>query len=222
MSLLQPDDAQYAFDQESRRGILDRTAISARFVKKAVYDKDASEGFVDIQWDAERRRDVRVRVPGAGRPVYKEEIFTELGIPGNTLEMRCRPLRESDKQRFAPEWAAFEKGEAAPSIGTPLEEIPFLTSVQRAEFRHLGIKTAEQFAAISDGDGAKVTMGFQQIRQRVRDFLAVAAGEAPVNAMRAELESRDAEIADLKKQFAELSARLPKVEAAQVEEVEEQ
>ncbi|HEX9572462.1 MAG TPA: hypothetical protein VF994_00110 [Myxococcales bacterium] len=214
---LDQSDPQFAIDQQERSNIFQRDAISARFFKKAVYDKDASEGFLDIEWDPERRRDVRVRKPGAGRPIYREEIFITLGIPGDTAEQRSRPMREADKFRFKPEWEAFEKGETAPALGTPLDELPFLGMVQREEFKHMGVKTAEQLAAMSDVNGQKF-MGFQQLRRRVQDYLAAAAGEAPLNDMRKELESRDAQIAAMQKQLEELSARLPKVETAEVEE----
>jgi len=185
-------------------GIMQRTAVSATFYREAVYDQEASEGFADIKFDPVTGREIKVKVPGQGRPIYKEEIFVEIGVAGSTAELRRRPLRELDKLRFAKEWEAFEKKEAAPRIGTPLDELPFLTKAQRLEFQAYGCKTAEQLAAMSDVNGQKF-MGFQQLRRRVQDYLAAAAGAAPMLEMRKELEERDAKLAELQAQIAELA-----------------
>ncbi len=185
-------------------GIMQRTAVSATFYKEAVYDKEASEGYTNIEFDRVTGREIKVKVPGQGRPIYKEEVFVEIGIAGSTTEQRRRPIRENDKLRFAREWEAFEKKEAAPRIGTPLDELPFLTKAQRLEFQAYGCQTAEQLAAMSDVNGQKF-MGFQQLRRRVQDYLAAAAGAAPMLEMRKELESRDAELAEMRAQIAELA-----------------
>ena len=205
---LPENDPQFAFDREERLNIFRRDAVAARFFKKAEYDKEASEGHTEIQFHPVTGMSMQVRHPGAGRPIYKETVFVEIGIPGSTIQQVCRPLRANDKMRFRPEWEAFEKNETEPRLGTPLSEIPFLTEVQRMEFIGSGCKTAEQLAAMSDGNGQKF-MGFQQLRRRVQDYLKVAAGEAPVNEMRKELEQRDAQLAEMQKQIATLQAGAP-------------
>jgi hypothetical protein len=201
-------DPQYAIDQQERNAIFKRDAISARFFKKAEYDKDASEGYKSVEYHPVTGREMQVRVPGAGRPVYKETVFVELGISGSTSELRCRPVRDSDKLRFAREWEAFERNETAPRLGTPLSEIPFLTEVQRMEFGHSGCKTAEQLAAMSDSNG-QAFMGFQQLRRRVQDYLQAASDAAPMLQMRSELEQRDAVIADLKQRVLAMEGHAP-------------
>jgi hypothetical protein len=150
-----------------------------------------------------------IRHQGAGREVWKPADFIEIRIPMNLKEIRRRQVRESDKQKWPREWAAYQQTKTNPGFGTPLESLPFLTKAQVMEFKALGLKTAENVRDISDSDGQKY-MGFQQLRRRVTDFLAAAEGNAPLATLRNEVTAKEAENNALKVQIQELIARSEK------------
>lgn len=177
-------------------------ALIVEFYMDAVRDDRKSDGWVEEHFDYGTQQLKQIRHQGAGRDIYKDAEFIEIRIPMNLKEVRRRQVRESDKRRWPVQYAAFKAGLASPLIGTPVDKLPFLTKAQVLEFQAMGLRTAENVRDISDSDGQKL-MGFQQLRRRVADFLAAAEGNAPLASMRSELESRDAEIAELKKQMAE-------------------
>ena len=46
-----------------------------------------------------------------GRPMFKDEIYVRIMVPGDKDSVIVRPARDMDKQRFAKQLAAFEQGE---------------------------------------------------------------------------------------------------------------
>lgn len=184
----------------------DTSKLIVEFYEDAVLDEPATRGWWEEKYNPDTQEMKRKFHPGEGREVWKPADFIEIRIPMNLKEIRRRQVRESDKRQFPRQWAAYKETKTNPSFGTPLEKLPFLTKAQVLEFKALGLKTAENVRDISDADGQKY-MGFQQLRRRVTDFLAAAEGNAPIAAIRSELESRDAEITALKAQVAELGNR---------------
>jgi hypothetical protein len=138
----------------------------------------------------------------AGRPIYRDAEFIKIIIPGSrdTIE---REVQEHDKRRFPKQWLAFKAGgDQVSASGTPLSAWPLVTRSQVEEFVHFGVKTVEQLAGMSDTN-LQGFMGGQGLRQRARDFMEAAAGAAPLVAVRAELEKRDAEVASLRAMIEE-------------------
>jgi hypothetical protein len=138
----------------------------------------------------------------AGRPIYRDAEFIKIIIPGSrdTVE---REVCDFDKRRFPKQWLAFKAGgDQVGASGTPLSAWPLVTRAQVEEFAHFGVKTVEQLAGMSDSN-LQGFMGGQQLRQRAKDFMEAAAGAAPLVAVRAELEKRDAEVASLRAMIEE-------------------
>lgn len=146
----------------------------------------------------------------AGRPIYRDVEFIEIRVPGDKDEIRVRPVRESDKQQFPRQYAAFKQGMEAPIIGTHLDKIPFITKAQVAELNAIGVKTAEQLRDMSDSNATKI-MGANGLRKRVSDFLAAAEGAAPALKLQSELEKRDNEIEALKNLLDEQRKRMDEI-----------
>ena len=143
----------------------------------------------------------------AGRPIFKEVERITIRIPGDKENDVTREVRFSDKQTWAPQYAAFKAGVEQPVTGTPLDQLPFLTKSQALEFAAVGIKTAEQMVAMNDAVAQKF-MGINSTRKRVKDFLDAAAGAAPAIALRGELEKRDNEIEVLKRALSEQGQKI--------------
>ena len=140
----------------------------------------------------------------AGSPKFRDVDWITIIVPGSRDDVQ-RPVREHDKSRFPRQWAAYAQGKNQDaSVGTPLSMWPAVTRSQAEELGYFGAKTVEQLAGMADSNLQKF-MGGTALRQRARDFLAAAKGEAPMAEMRAELTKRDEELAILKAQVAELA-----------------
>ena len=150
--------------------------LSATFFLEAVEDPDQSAA--------------------QGRPIFREEEWVRIMVPGDKDNIVVRTVRPIDKELYAAQYAAFKNRQEQPVVGTPLDKIPFLSKARVLEFQALGLKTAEQIRDMSDTIAAKF-MDAHGIRKRIGDFLIAASEGAPVEKLQAELAERDAKIAQL-------------------------
>lgn len=134
---------------------------------------------------------------------FKPATYIEIQIPGNVRETRSRPMREIDVVQFPREYAAFKQNQEAPQVGTPLDKVPFLDKAQILEFHARKLRTAEQVRDMPDELSGQF-MGIRALQKRLGDYLAAAAGNAPLEKMRGEIETQDATIAALKSQVEAL------------------
>lgn len=132
-----------------------------------------------------------------GRPVHSEEEFITIIVPGDRDTIH-RPVRITDREQYAAQYAAFKNKQEQPVTGTLLSVLPFLTKSQVADLNAANVRTAEQLAAMSDVLAQKF-MGMNNLRRRAKDFLDAAAGNAPIERLNSELEKRDNTIATLQK-----------------------
>jgi hypothetical protein len=132
----------------------------------------------------------------AGRPIFKEEEWVRIMVPGDKDNIVVRSVRAIDKELYAAQYAAFKNRQEQPVVGTPLDKVPFLSKARVLEFQAVGLKTAEQVRDMSDTLAQKF-MDAHGIRKRIGDFLLAAADGAPMEKLQAELADRDAKIAQL-------------------------
>lgn len=145
-----------------------------------------------------------VKTDEESRPIFEELDYIMIATPGDALNIIDRPVNEIDLKRFGNAYHLWkERGVQANNIGTPLEAWPPLSTAQVAMFKYHNVHTVEQLATLSDGNAQKIGPVLN-IRQRARDFIEAAKGEAPLIKVRAELEKRDAELDSLKAQLKEL------------------
>jgi hypothetical protein len=158
-----------------------------------------------IKFSVEGTKDEEASVE-AGRPIFKDEEYITIRVPGQT-DFICRPVRPSDKQEYAQQYAAFKLNQEQGVVGTRLDALPFLTKAQVMELQAAGFQTAEQVRDMSDTIGQRFA-GSHTLRKKIGDFLSAAAGNAPLEKMRAELDKRDNEIATMKRMIEEMGKRL--------------
>lgn len=138
-----------------------------------------------------------------GRPIFDDVEYVEILVPGDKNNIVHRPVRAEDKERYARQYAAFKGGQGEKLSGTPLAEWPGISRSEVEELAYFNIRTLEQLASV--GDGHLQRMGpLLALRQRARDFLEKAKGDAPMAAMRTELEKRDNLIETQQQQIDEL------------------
>ena len=131
-----------------------------------------------------------------GRPIFREEEWVKIMVPGDKDNIVVRAVRSVDKTLYGEQYRAFKANQDQPIVGTPLDKIPFLTKARVMEFNALGLRTAEQVRDMSDTIATKF-MDAHGIRKRIGDFLAAASDAAPMEKLQAELADRDAKIAQL-------------------------
>ena len=124
-----------------------------------------------------------------GRPIYEEQEFVEILIPGDRRSMVVERVNDEHKARWPREYEAFKAGREAPLEGTPLRNWPNsqMTTARVEELVYFNIRTVEELAAVSDLHLPNLGMGGRSLRQAAITFLEVSAkGTAPLERMVAE------------------------------------
>ena len=134
------------------------------------------------------------------RPIFEEKIFLKKLVPGDSTLVVDRPMREQDIEEYPIEWARFEQKKEQKVSGTPIEVWSAISETQKAEFKALHIFTIDQFAQLADSVGNKI-MGFNDLRDKARAFIAAAKDSAVFDKIRAET---DAKLAQQEEEMAQL------------------
>lgn len=139
-----------------------------------------------------------------GRPIFEDQTWVEIRIPGNQHLTIERPMEGSDKFRFPRQWAFFQQthGPEGQNVGTPLTQWPFLRPSQVEELKALRFYTVEQVAFASDDQLKSMGMGPgmapSAFRERAKLYLEIAKDSSLAMKQAEEIKARDKEIADLK------------------------
>lgn len=159
-----------------------------------------------VTFDLYQRRN-EAKSDAEGRPVYDDVEYVRIIVPGDKQNEVHRPATEADKRSWPRQYAAFRDGAREAQTGTPLKEWPAINASLVKELAHFHVHTVEQLANLSD---ANITqMGpIRSWVEKAKDYIAKAAGNAPMEKMRSELMEKDNQIQAQAKQLAELTKRL--------------
>lgn len=145
-----------------------------------------------------------------GRPIFKDVAHVRIHFPGDRTKQIFRPVKfeddyqgPADPRRFPRQWAAFEAQAEQIQDGTPIEQWGPLTKSQAMEFKAMHIHTVEQLAGISDSNLS--WLGARELRDKASAWLKQADGSKHAMHLQAELNKRDADIEDLKRQMKEMA-----------------
>jgi hypothetical protein len=148
-----------------------------------------------------------------GRPIYKDRDYITIMVPGDKDTVIERPARDTDIERFSRQYDAYKrKVSQQAAAGTPLRLVPFLNESQVKELEYFNCHTVEQLADLTDGN-AQGFMGIQVLKQKAAAYLKAASELAPLTAMKAEIEKKDAELAAQAQAIKEMGDRLKALEA---------
>lgn len=145
-----------------------------------------------------------------GRPIYEERLLVKIHPPGEMFNIVVREATQWDFRRFPAQYAAYLNSEQHEVHGTPVDQWPALNRAQVEELKGVKFYTVEQLAAASDQQLASIGMGGMGLRSKAQAYLAAAKDTALVQRQAAELERRDNEIAELKRQMAQIAAQMEK------------
>jgi hypothetical protein len=155
-----------------------------------------------------------------GRPVFKEQEYISIKIPGSRGSGIKRPASFKDKQRFPKHYAAFKQRIELPQEGTPLAEWPVISRSMAEELAFNGVKTVEHMADMSDTIASSF-MGGQSFKAKAKEWLERARKDVTESHLAAELEKRDKLIATMQEQLDKLTSEYkPKRKRRTPEEIE--
>jgi hypothetical protein len=144
----------------------------------------------------------------AGMPVFDTVPWCEIRVLGESDNVRG-PWHKMPPHVHETWRASFDHWQKDNStegiIGTLLEAVPWLERGDVETLRHAGIRTLENLAAITDTSIGKIPGGLA-LRKKAAEMLAAAKDGAPLQRLADELAKRDAEIAALKVQIADVLA----------------
>lgn len=125
-----------------------------------------------------------------GHPVYEEQEFVRVMVPGDKLVCPVFPIAEEHKRRWPRHYEAWKRGEEHVE-GTPIENLPRIEKPHLAMLRDLGVRSIEQLANLPDSSMGP--MGMHELRQRAKAYVALMRDPDQLLARISQLEASNAE-----------------------------
>lgn len=129
---------------------------------------------------------------------YRQEELVKIQRPGVLTQVFVDVVDARHIDRFPLEYAAFKNGQKFEVVGTPLERIAGITSAHIKTLKQAGITTVEALSKASDSSLQRYSM--TSYKYKAIETLARVEKEDVEEA----LAQRDAEIAELRAQMAQL------------------
>jgi hypothetical protein len=148
------------------------------------------------------------RSENEGKPCFDNVEYVKILLPGDKNTEVDRPATVDDKERFAQQYARFLQKKEAVIEGTPLEHWPVMDPATVEDCKASKIFTVEQVADLSDMQIQKLGMGYRELSKKAKAFLEYAKDTALPQKQAAEIERLHADNGELKRQLAELAARV--------------
>ena len=147
-----------------------------------------------------------------GRAIFDDTECVRIIIPGDKNSIIDRPATVQDRGRFAKQYAMFKAGlkEDEQITGTRLDDWPFLTRAQIAEFRYLGLRTVEQLAECREDIVSRVP-GLREIKSNAGQWLGKAKGAAEAAKTAKLIADQNSTIESLQRAVQEQAARIEKL-----------
>ncbi len=147
-----------------------------------------------------------VRSREAGKPVYEGKDFVKIQHPGETQNIVDRPIQDSDKHRWPHQWHLYQQGANQTPDGVPLSLLFPAKPEIESTLRGYNIHTVEQLANLSAHGISTVGMGAQEWVNSAKKYMEQANKGVNHHQHEKDLADRDAKIATLSRQIAELTA----------------
>lgn len=172
------------FADEEARGVRDHR--TGRFIKHSDYGEDSG---LNVSFTTEPVFSKRETYLAGGVTKYVDMDFITITVPGNRDLIIHTPVTDFYEWRFPHEYEAFKRGKDAAVVGTPLDMWPALQPAQVAEMKHVGIRTVEQLATLSDSSSG-VMRGFYALKHKAQQFLDDAKDKNAAAVVRAQMDEQ--------------------------------
>lgn len=139
------------------------------------------------------------------RPIFEDREYIRIRFPADNKRELVAPAQEMHyvshfkqqmtyAQRFEDVYAAWKKQHDDSYIhGTPISELPFLTSAKRAELIAMNVKTVEQLAALPTASERKLGMGAKELIREAQAYMSRASEHADIAALRRRIEELESQ-----------------------------
>jgi hypothetical protein len=140
-----------------------------------------------------------------GRPIFRDADWVTIMTPGDQLNIIDTVAQDRHKARFPVQWAKYQNKVGGEEVisGTPIDHWPLVSMSQAEELKGIKFHTVESIANCSDQQlqriGMIAGMSPHAFRDKARSFLNLAKDSA-------EIEARNAELAQLKEENAKIKA----------------
>jgi hypothetical protein len=151
-----------------------------------------------------------------GRPVFEMQEFVKIVTPADKTNMIDRKVSDKERNMFPRVYEAFKADKSQDEAsGLLLSAWGGVPPERVEEYAYHKVKTVEQLAGVSDASLQRLGPGALKDRERAKDYVEHAKGNAPLLQLRKQLEDRDNEMETMKRQVKEQSEMLAKLMAAQ-------
>lgn len=193
-------DVRFSTEERLNQALMTRINDTNRAHEERAELLDAAHKFDEAT--AERAK----KLPDT--PIMRKIDFVTIRVPGDKTFFVHRPVWAADKIRFRAKYEAFKNASGEAVEGTPIDVLPEIKPSQVADLKYVGVTTIEQLARVSDGSPLMTMMGGIGLKQRAAAWVAKNRRTSVVVQTNEALAERDAQIADLKAQMAEVLATL--------------
>lgn len=141
-----------------------------------------------------------------GRPIHEGVDFVKIQHPGETLNIVDRPVKDDDKHRWPRQWHSYQQGVRQIPDGVPINLLfPSKPEIETM-LRGYNIHTVEQLAGLSGEAISTVGMGAQDWVNAAQRYMERANKGVNHHQFESALAAKDAQIAALTRQVAEITA----------------
>lgn len=145
----------------------------------------------------------------------KEADYIKINVPGDSKTEWDRPVADKDKERFRPQWEAYQAKQNQYGKETLLEDSGLFNEHQIKTYQAFNIYTVENLANVSDAFITKIGPGVRGDQKKARLYLADIKDKAKEQALEQELKKRDYTISSQEERIQALEAKLAEVLNAQ-------
>lgn len=143
----------------------------------------------------------------AGRPIFVEQEYVEILIPGDRNTQVIRKVQDGDKSRWPAVYTAFKENRAVAVSGTPIEQWPPVDRAQVEMLKHFNVRTVEDLAAVTDNALPSLGMGARELRTKAKLYIEEALRGTGVSKLARENEELRGRLAALEAQLTDVAAR---------------
>ena len=159
---------------------------------------DDSKQLVFFFWKSQRNEAKSI---AENKPIFEDIPYIRMHPPGERLNIIERPARDDDKYRFPRQWNQFVQKQSQVPEGTPIELLYPNHPAYADTLRAHGIYTIQQLAELSAHAIDAVGMGAQEAVNKAQRYIKESGDSKALNALRKQLEDKDAAIRVLEKQI---------------------
>ena len=141
-----------------------------------------------------------------GRPIHEGIDFVKIQHPGETLNIVDRPVKDDDKNRWPRQWHSYQQGVRQIPDGVPINLLFPAKPEIETMLRGYNIHTVEQLAGLSGEAISTVGMGAQDWVNAAQRYMERANKGVNHHQFESALAAKDAQIAALTRQVAEITA----------------